>query len=92
MRHPVYYINASDDDDDLAFLKVKVIERNNEAAQDAQWELNQDHKRLLRFGKSKSLKPVSPVGLPSPTRKRRTRMSATFLAAWAFMTSKSRKC
>ncbi|CAN0050088.1 unnamed protein product, partial [Heterosigma akashiwo] len=35
--------------DDLTLLKV--IDRNNEAAQDAQLELNQDLKRLFRFGK-----------------------------------------
>ncbi len=35
--------------DDLTLLKV--IDRNNEAAQDAQLELNQDLERLFRFGK-----------------------------------------
>ena len=30
---------------------LKVIDRNNEAAQDAQLELNQDLERLFRFGK-----------------------------------------
>ena len=35
--------------DDLVLLKV--IDRNNEAAQDEQQELNQDFKCLFRFGK-----------------------------------------
>ena len=39
--------------DDLTLLKV--IDRNNEAAQDAQLELNQDLERLFRFGKEEWL-------------------------------------
>ena len=35
--------------DDLTLLKV--IDRNNEAAQDAHQELNQDLERIFRFGK-----------------------------------------
>jgi len=54
---------------------LKVIDRNNEATQDVQQELNQDLKRLFRFGKEWLLEfqaTISPLGLPSPTRKQRT--------------------